>query len=226
MKWMLFAAGAVFAGFAFSEETAAPAPLPDETMSLEMSERPAEITSSDLKDFDDLPDARQHLIEAALAVLKDNPWMPYIMAGAEPETGGFDCSGAVYFVLNKVGIEPPRSSAGQYEWLKSNGRLRLVPADVTEKSDPAFAKLKPGDLIFWSVAAATPEEPDAFRVHHVAIYLGLEKKDGRPVIINATDGRSYRGQRANGYGVYDFVVPKAESKSKIAGYGTPPGLPE
>jgi len=66
----------------------------------------------------------------------------------------------------------------------------------------------------------------AVRVHHVALYLGTEKKDGRPVMIGSTDSRSYRGQKANGYGVHDFRVPKAGSESKLIGYGTPPGLEE
>lgn len=58
----------------------------------------------------------------------------------------------------------------------------------------------------------------------VALYLGTEKKDGRPVMINSTDGRSYRGQKANGYGVCDFRLPKAQSPSRLVGYGTPPGI--
>ena len=45
-------------------------------------------------------------------------------------------------------------------------------------------------------------------------------------MINATDGRSYRGTKANGYGVYDFKVPAAEAKAKLVGYGTPPGMEE
>ena len=43
-------------------------------------------------------------------------------------------------------------------------------------------------------------------------------------MINASDGRSYRGIRSNGYGVYDFRMPQADSKSKLVGYGTPPGM--
>ena len=43
-------------------------------------------------------------------------------------------------------------------------------------------------------------------------------------MINASDGRSYRGKKGNGYGVYDFRVPKADLKSRLVGYGTPPGL--
>ena len=58
----------------------------------------------------------------------------------------------------------------------------------------------------------------------VGMFLGFEKKDGRPVMINATEGRSYRGKKGNGFGVYDFRVPRVGSKSRLVGYGTPPGL--
>ena len=45
-------------------------------------------------------------------------------------------------------------------------------------------------------------------------------------MINATDGRSYRGTKANGYGVYDFKMPAEDAKAKLVGYGTPPGMEE
>ena len=58
------------------------------------------------------------------------------------------------------------------------------------------------------------------------MFLGYESKDDRPVMINSTDGRSYRGVKANGYGVYDFRLPAAGSKISFIGYGTPPGIAE
>ena len=61
-------------------------------------------------------------------------------------------------------------------------------------------------------------------ITHVAIFLGFEKTDGRAVMINATEGRSYRGKKGNGFGVYDFRVPSKGGKSRMVGYGTPPGL--
>ena len=56
------------------------------------------------------------------------------------------------------------------------------------------------------------------------MYLGEEAKDRRPVMINSTDGRSYRGIKANGYGVYDFRLPAEGAKIAFLGYGTPPGI--
>lgn len=104
-------------------------------------------------------------------------------------------------------------------WLKKAGRLHEVSADAKDLKHLSLANLLPGDLLFWAV-----NELGTDRIHHVAMYLGTEKTDGRAVMINSTDGRSYRGQKGNGYGVYDFRMPKPESPSKLIGYGSPPGI--
>jgi hypothetical protein len=193
---------------------------PDPGATLDVDTRPARITVDELDGFESLPDARRRLIGAALAVAWESPWLPYLAAGSSPEDGGFDCSGATYFVMRKAGLVPARSSGAQMEWLKQHGKLRRVAAEARDREHPSFIDLKPGDLLFWAV----PKSGGAFRVHHVAMYLGTEKKDGRPVMIGSTDGRSYRGQKANGYGLQDFRLPRAESPSRLIGYGTPPGL--
>lgn len=200
--------------FPLSAQVAAPVPNPP----------PARISTAELAEFESLSEARRNLITIALAVLKDSPVLPYLNGGGTPGEGGFDCSGAMYFVMRKAGFDPPRSSGGQFEWLKENHRLHEVAPNAVDEKDGSLAELKPGDLLFWRKADLPTVGPSNTRIHHVAMYLGTEKKDGRPVMINSTDGRSYRGQKANGYGVYDFRVPKADSLSKLAGYGTPPGL--
>jgi len=63
--------------------------------------KPALIATADLAGFDALPEDRRKLIEGAIAVAKDLPWLPYTPRGADPSQGGFDCSGAMYFVLRK-----------------------------------------------------------------------------------------------------------------------------
>lgn len=187
--------------------------------------KPAMLANGDLADFEKLPAARRHLIDTALAVARDSPWLPYVYGGADPARGGLDCSGAMYFVMNRAGLAPPRTSAGQYLWLRDHQRLRSIPSAATTTGHPSLAWLQPGDLLFWATdpPAATPK---SVNITHVAMYLGRETKDGLQVMINATDGRAYRGTLANGYGVYDFRMPRAESISKLVGYGTPPGLAE
>lgn len=186
--------------------------------------KPALIATADLTDFDALPSDRKKLIEGAIAVAKDSLWLPYKFGGSSPADGGFDCSGAMYFVMNKAGLKPPRTSADQYLWLKENNRLHETTG-VHAIDHPSLAALRPGDLLFWSGTYA-PSDGRAVNITHVAIYLGKEKKGNRPVMINATDGRSYRGTQANGYGVYDFYLPKEGSRSTFVGFGTPPGIAE
>ena len=187
--------------------------------------KPAIIETKDLADFEMLPAGRKNLIETAIAVARNSPWLPYSYGGADPALGGFDCSGAMYYVMTQSGLSPPRTSAGQYLWLRDHKRLHIIPQDVTATDDPSLAWLQPGDLLFWATAPPT-QDVQSININHVAMYLGLEKKDGLQIMINSTDGRSYRGTKANGYGVYDFRVPGKESKSKLVGYGSPPGIPE
>lgn len=182
--------------------------------------RPARIKIEDLSEFAALSPGRKRLIEIALTVVQESPWLPYVTGSADPARGGFDCSGAMYFVMRKADLRPPRSSGAQMEWLKQHGSLQSVSAEAMDLTHPSLAGLKPGDLLFWAMTSPLGQ----IRVHHVEMYLGKEKKDGRPVMIGSTDGRSYRGQKANGYGIHDFRVPKKDSASKLIGYGPPPGI--
>lgn len=181
------------------------------------------LETSELKDFEKLEQPRQKLLAAALQAGDDVAGMPYKYGGNGPKDGGFDCSGAIHYVLQKVGIDPPRTSADQFLWVKEHSKMHMVSNSAENTEDKSFADLKPGDLVFWS-GTYEPNDGRKVAITHVAIFLGYEKKDGRAVMINATDGRSYRGKKGNGFGVYDFRVPRAGSKSRLVGYGTPPGL--
>ncbi|MBG7607316.1 MAG: C40 family peptidase [Verrucomicrobia bacterium] len=149
--------------------------------------------------------------------------MPYKYGGNGPKDGGFDCSRAMHYILHKVGINPPHTSSDQFLWVKKNAQLHMVANTAKDTEDKSLADLKPGDLVFWS-GTYVPTDGRTPQITHVGMFLGYEKKDGRPVMINATNGRSYRGKKGNGFGVYDFRVPSSKSKSRTVGYGTPPGL--
>ena len=187
--------------------------------------KPAMITVESLKEFESLPEDRKKLIRKAISVAVDSPWLPYQFGGSSPKDGGFDCSGAMYFVMTQAGLAPPRTSANQFLWIKSEKRLREVAASVTSLDEPAMKALRPGDLLFWG-STYQPTDGRLVNVTHVALFLGHEKEDGNAVMINATDGRSYRGTKANGYGIYDFRLPREGSKAIFMGYGTPPGITE
>ena len=187
--------------------------------------QPVIIATTDLVEFGQLSAGRQRLVATAIALGKNSPWLPYVYGGADPALGGVDCSGAMYYVMTQLGLDPPRTAAGQYEWLRDSLRLHIIPDEASTTEHLSLAWLLPGDLLFWSAPAAS-SELRIVHITHVAMYLGREKKDGRQVMINATDGRSYRGTQANGYGVYDFRMPRAAATSRLIGYGLPPGIPE
>lgn len=187
--------------------------------------KPALVTTEALVEFETLPEDRRKLISKAIQVATESPWLPYKFGGSSPADGGFDCSGAMFYVMQEVGIAPPRSSAAQFLWLKSAGRLHEISPDVRDLDDEAMKPLMPGDLLFWG-GTYTPTDGREVNVTHVALFLGHEKKDGRAIMINATDGRSYRGTKANGYGVYDFTLPREGGRTVFMGYGTPPGIAE
>ena len=185
--------------------------------------RPALIETSQLTEFETLPEDRRKLIEGAIAVARDSPWLPYRFGGSAPTDGGFDCSGAMYFVMRKAGLLPPRTSAEQFLWLNDHARLTGISAFVKSLDHPEMRNLLPGDLLFWG-GTYLPTDGRKVNITHIALFLGYEKKDHRAVMINATDGRSYRGTKANGYGIYDFQLPREGSKAIFIGYGTPPGI--
>ncbi len=184
---------------------------------------PALIETSELKDFDTLEEPRKKLIETALLAAKEVSGMPYKFAGNGAKDGGFDCSGAMFHVLNKAGLNPPRTSSAQFLWVKKDSTLHTVSTEAKDLTHASFAELKPGDLVFWS-GTYTPTDNRLSNITHVGMFLGYEKKDGHPVMINASDGRSYRGVKQSGFGVFDFRIPKAGGTSVMVGYGTPPKL--
>lgn len=193
-------------------------------MAAAAAERPAPgvIGPSDLEGFEGLDPARQRLVRVALEETERLKLSKYVARSADPGEGGFDCSGSMFYLLKKIGLEPARSSAAQYEWIKEKGEMHEVPPGTASLDDDAFADLKPGDLLFWS-GTYTPTDGRKNRITHVQMYLGREK-DGGPVMVGSSDGRSYRGTARCGFGVFDFRLPRKESKARFVGYGTPPGL--
>jgi peptidoglycan DL-endopeptidase CwlO len=185
--------------------------------------KPARLEPCALAGFSSLPCSRQRLVEVALATIAEARLLPYKYGGSAPEDGGFDCSGAMHYVLRKAGLEPARSSSALYLWVERDSQLHPIHEDARDLDHASFEDLKPGDLLFWS-GTYEPADGRTVPITHVALYLGRELRDGRPVMVNATSGRSYRGLRAEGYGVYDFKIPAADASSRLVGYGTPPGL--
>ena len=64
-------------------------------------------------------------------------------------------------------------------------------------------------------------------VTHVMMYLGRLKKNDKPVMFGASNGRTFEGKKQNGVSVFDFRMPrkvKTGRQSKFVGYGPVPGI--
>ncbi|MEM7012261.1 MAG: NlpC/P60 family protein [Verrucomicrobiota bacterium] len=184
--------------------------------------RTAEVSSlkpSDIREFDEQPAAIQQLLEYSLDLTRKN--LAYQYGSCDPATGGMDCSGTVHHILVQHGFKAPRASNTLYLWVEKGKNLHKVK-NATKVTDSQLRHLKPGDLLFWegtyNVGKRNPP------TSHVMIFLGHRKSNGSPVMVGASSGRYYDGRARHGVSVFDFVMPRATSKSKFVGYGAVPGL--
>lgn len=178
------------------------------------------LETTDLEEFPTLSPEIQKRLSAALDLTRLN--LTYLFHSHDPKRGGMDCSGTIYHLFQSQDQKDiPRQSNEMAEWI-INGGVWHRTSLATSLSDPIFAHLKPGDLLFWSSDDAPPSRK--LPITHVMLYLGRHKVTGKPVIFGASDGRSYEGQRRCGVSVFDFSLPKPGAKTALYGYGTPPSL--
>jgi cell wall-associated NlpC family hydrolase len=206
-----------------------PTPSETPTPSPESKKRGASnatLTQEEISGFEKYPEKVQKLLTSALELTTRN--LDYKYGSADPDSGGMDCSGFVYFVLKQNGVEEvPRDSSGQYVWLRRAGAFE----PVLSRKDDSFEldHLKPGDLLFWTGTYSIDRDPP---ITHAMIYLGREKKTGARVMVGASDGRTYQSQQRFGVSVFDFKLPRAEKGEvedgktlpRFVGYGHVPGL--
>ncbi len=204
-------------------EPAAPPPNPVNKARPQAKEsRVAAVSSIEpeaLDGFHQYAPQLQQLVRDALALTKLN--LTYTFGSSDPKQGGMDCSGTIFHLLTSLGIKNvPRQSDQMCAWVQDHTLLRLTPTADSLKH-PELAALQPGDLLFWSgtYAAAPRNTP----VTHVMLYLGQLKKNAKPVVFGASDGRVYQGDRRTGVSVFDFTMPAA-GKSRLHGYGLIPGV--
>src|SRR5438132_5712303 len=202
----------------------------NQTKKEEAEKRPAppsvaSLQPSDVHEFNSQPPKVQEFIRSALALTERN--LAYIYGSSDPNSGGMDCSGFIYYVLTNAGYKDvPRQSSDQYLWVRKNSNFHAV---LSRDSDTFELKqLRPVDLLFWS---GTYQVNRDVPITHVMIYLGTEKKTKKPVMVGASDGRSYNGERRFGVSVFDFKLPNGTpNKSdpdlipRFEGYASIPGL--
>ena len=184
-----------------------------------LSAEPAIVTSmapGEISEYESQPAAIQKLIRESLALTEKK--LTYLYGSNSPKRGGMDCSGTVQYILKSQNLrETPRQADQIYRWIEQSGKLRGVDANSLESGQ--FDDLRPGDLLFWSGTYGIDRA-----ITHVMIYLGTHKASGKPLMVGASDGRSYNGNRRRGVSVFDFRLPRKESRARFVGYGSIPGL--
>ncbi|MBV9490902.1 MAG: C40 family peptidase [Verrucomicrobia bacterium] len=189
---------------------------------------PAQVSSlrpEALKEYAAQPANVQELIHQALALTEKN--LTYTYGSADPANSGMDCSGFIYYVLQRTGFhDVPRDSSEQYLWVRKDGIFHAV---VSRNEDTfELQELRPGDLLFWTGTYSVNRDVP---ITHVMIYLGKEKETGKRLMVGASDGRSYHGERRCGVSVFDFKLPSGQPAKDdpartpaFVGYATIPGL--
>jgi cell wall-associated NlpC family hydrolase len=89
------------------------------------------------------------IVARAIAAARTQLGKPYQWGAVGPDT--FDCSGLTGWAYRQAGLSLPRTSRQQ--WFAG--------------THPAFAEMRPGDLLFWGSDRSNPQS-----IHHVAMYIG------------------------------------------------------
>jgi peptidoglycan DL-endopeptidase CwlO len=186
----------------------------------------ATIAPDEIEGFDDNPGPVRKLLDDALELTKRN--LDYSYGSADPSQGGMDCSGFIYYLLRENGVaDVPRDASGQYVWVRKAGNFRAVLS--REIASFELDELEPGDLLFWTGTYSVEHDPP---VTHTMIYLGKEKKTGKPIMVGASDGRTYEGEAQFGVSIFDFKIAASKNSTvsgnhpRFVGYARIPGLGE
>lgn len=196
--------------------------------------RVATLAVSDLREYEAQSPEVKRLLASALTLTTLN--LTYKYGSSDPQNGGMDCSGAVFYLLTKAGLaDVPRDASGMYKWVWTRGRFQAVASSSPDTFE--LARLKPGDLLFWTGTYKVDHDPP---ITHVMIYLGINRHSGRRVMVGASEGRRFNDKSRYGVSVFDFTMPGKRSssdtesgassstdlKAQFIGYGSIPGLEE
>jgi len=179
---------------------------------------------SDIVESKDYPEDVRKMTDLGFDLARRG--LNYKYASADPANGGLDCSGFIHYVLTKSGVNNvPRDAREQYVWVRKAGNFQAVLA----QSDDTFEldALKPGDLLFWANKSGVSREPE---IVQTMIYVGRDKTTNQRLMIGASEGGTYKGEKRSGVGIFDFKLGAAEQKedeeatSVFVGYGRLPDL--
>lgn len=201
-----------------------PSASPDASPSASPAAPNASISPEQIVGFEKQPPKVQELIRSALALTHDD--LTYVYGSADPANGGMDCSGYIFYVLKKEGVDGvPRTASEQYVWARKAGTFRAVLSRDAKTFE--MDELRPGDLLFWTGTYTVDRDPP---ITHTMIYLGVEKGTNKRIMVGASDGRTYNGKPRWGVSVFDFKMPPANpdpdklTMPLFVGYARIPGL--
>jgi cell wall-associated NlpC family hydrolase len=213
------------------ETNAAPVSSPATTPAVS-DDRVGTLTVSDLREFEKDSPHVQRLLGRALALT--DLGLSYKYGSSDPQDGGMDCSGTVYYLLAQAGVKGvPRDASEMYKWVWTLGDFRSVVSFHPDTFE--LDRLKPGDLLFWSGTYHVDRDPP---ITHVMIYLGINRKTDRRVMVGASEGRRFNDKPRYGVSVFDFTMPgpgksagapsdaASGLQARFVGYGSIPGLEE
>ena len=170
---------------------------------------PESIATKELIDFQSNSPQVKTIINMGLELTKQK--LTYKYGSSDPHLGGMDCSGTMYYLLTKLGVDAvPRSSDELYNWIKDKG--------VFYNANNNLKQLRPGDLLFWT---GTYSAPNNAYVTHVMIYIGKNLK-GERLMLGSSNGRTYRGKKIWGVSVFDFLPFTSNTNNKFIGYSCIP----
>jgi cell wall-associated NlpC family hydrolase len=123
------------------------------------------ISTDDLVNYKQKPPAVKKILEKALDLTKKD--LTYSYGSADPKNKGMDCSGTIYYLLHQLQIDAPRQSDQIYLWAVAKGKFNPVKTNTFDSQE--FAKLRPGDLLFWTGTYAIKNQLPALT--HIKSYL-------------------------------------------------------
>ena len=100
-----------------------------------------------------IPEEKARLIGSVVSTAIEEMGQPYVWGGTGDGSGGFDCSGLIYYSYGRYGVRIPRTSAGQ------------ANAGIAIRREQGA--LLPGDILTFA------ENGD--QVTHVGLYVGEDR---------------------------------------------------